>query len=159
MEEAWDVCGVVLEVGVHLHDVVGIVVEKDEFDKKGVRIVLNFGHTAGHAIEAASRFSRQYTHGEAVAIGMLVACDLAERTGHLKDKALPERLEKTLVKFNLPVFYRGLSLESLLSAIGYDKKSEGGTNRFVLPVSLGKTTVVRDIPGSIVTEALLKRKG
>ncbi len=135
------------------------VVRKDEFDKKDVRIILNFGHTAGHAIEAASRFSRQYTHGEAVAIGMLVACRLSQRLGILKDPALPGRLEKTLIKFNLPLFYKGLSLDTILKAIGYDKKREGGVNRFILPVGLGKVTVVKDIPPSLIIEALEARKG
>lgn len=134
------------------------VVEKDELDKKGVRIILNFGHTAGHAIEAASKYSRAYTHGEAVGIGMLVACDISAKLGVLRDAGLTERLEKTLVKFRLPLFYRGLPIDALLKAIGYDKKSEGGKNRFVLPVSLGKTAVVGDVPASVIAEALERRK-
>ncbi|HTL69824.1 MAG TPA: 3-dehydroquinate synthase [Candidatus Eisenbacteria bacterium] len=135
------------------------VVEKDELDKKDVRIVLNFGHTAGHAIEAASRFSRQYTHGEAVAIGMLVACDLAAALGVLKDRGLTGRLEKTLIKFKLPLYYKGMTLDALWKAIGYDKKAEAGMNRFILPVSLGKVVVVNDVPAGAITEALQKRKG
>ncbi len=135
------------------------VVEKDEFDKKGLRIVLNFGHTAGHAIEAASRFSRQYTHGEAVSIGMLVACDISKLMGVLRETSLIERLEKTLVKFDLPLFYKGLTIESILKAVGYDKKFEAGVNRFVLPVAIGKTAVVKNIPVSVIAEALQKRKG
>lgn len=135
------------------------VVEKDELDKRDVRIVLNFGHTIGHAIEAASRFSRAYTHGEAVAVGMLCACDIGDRLGVLKDASLTERLEKTLIKFNLPLFYKGLSRDALLKAVGYDKKSESGTNRFVLPVSLGRTKVVRDVPVETIVAALEKRKG
>ncbi len=134
------------------------IVEKDEWDKKGVRMILNFGHTAGHAIEAASKFSRQYTHGEAVAIGMLVACDIAEKLGVLKERSLTERLEKTLMKFELPLFYRGLGIDMLLKAISYDKKSDGGSNRFVLPVASGKTSLVRDVPLSVITESLEKRK-
>ena len=135
------------------------IVEKDEWDKKGLRMVLNFGHTAGHAIEAASKFSRQYTHGEAVAIGMLVACDIAEKLGVLKERALTGRLEKTLMKFELPLFYRGLGIDTLLKAIGYDKKSDKGLNRFVLPVSFGKTALVRDVPLSAITDSLERRKG
>ncbi len=134
------------------------IVSRDEWDKKGVRIILNFGHTAGHAIEAAAGFSGRYTHGEAVSVGMLVACDISCSLGVLKDRALPERLEKTLLKFNLPVFYRGLSLEPIVKAIGYDKKSERGSNRFVLPVSLGKMAIVRDVPLAVITEALKKRQ-
>ncbi len=135
------------------------VVERDEFDRQGIRMALNFGHTAGHAIEAASGFTGRYTHGEAVAIGMLVACDIAERLGVLKDRTLTGRLERTLIKFNLPMFYRGLPLETILKAVGYDKKAEAGVNRFVLPVRIGKVRIVGNVPSEILTAALQKRKG
>ncbi len=135
------------------------IVSNDEWDKKGLRMILNFGHTAGHAIETVSGFTRQMTHGEAVGIGMLVACEIAERLGILKDRRLTERLEKTLIKFELPLYYRGLNLESLLKAMGYDKKSEGGKNRFVLPMGLGRVTIVTDVPNSAIAESLQKRKG
>lgn len=134
------------------------VVSQDELDKKDIRIVLNFGHTAGHAIEAASSFSQAYTHGEAVAIGMLVACDISKKLGVLKDAELPTRLEGLLVKYGLPVFYKALSMDSILEAMGHDKKALKGKNRFVLPVAFGKTQVVRDIPVPVITEALLNRK-
>jgi 3-dehydroquinate synthase len=135
------------------------VVENDEWDKKGIRIVLNYGHTAGHAIEAASRFTRQYTHGEAVAVGMLIAAHIAELVGVLKDKTLIVRLEKTLVKFELPIFYKGVPTDAILKAIGYDKKAEAGMNRLVLPVAMGKVTVVKNIPTAALIKCLEKRKG
>ena len=134
-------------------------VERDEFDKKGHRIILNFGHTVGHAIEAASRYSRQYTHGEGVAIGMLVACDIAEKLGILNQAELRTRLEKILVKFELPLFHKGVATNHILKAIGYDKKREGGSNRFVLPLGFGKMRVVKDVPIPIIVEAIEKRKG
>lgn len=134
------------------------IVAADEMDKKNVRIVLNFGHTAGHAIETASSYSRAYTHGEAVAIGMLVACDIAASLGVLKERGLPSKLEKLLMRFELPLFTRGLTVDAVLRAMGYDKKTEAGKNRFVLPVSIGKTAVVRDVPTAAIREALEKRK-
>ncbi len=134
------------------------LVEKDEFDKKGLRMILNFGHTGGHALEAAANFSTAYTHGEAVGIGMLIACDIAKQLNVLRDQTLPEAIESLLIKFNLPTFYKGLALESILKAMGYDKKAEGGVNRFILPVSLGRTTITRDIPQEVIREALLRRK-
>ena len=85
------------------------VVGADEFDRSGVRILLNFGHTAGHAIEAASSYSGHYTHGEAVAVGMLIACDISEKMGVCKDRELAARLEKILIKFGLPTYTKGLS--------------------------------------------------
>lgn len=135
------------------------VVSKDELDKKTIRMVLNFGHTTGHAIEAASRFTRQYTHGEAIAIGMLVACDIAGMLGILKNRGLTGRLEKALLKFQLPVYYKGLTVEAILKPMGYDKKSEPGTNRFVLPVDFGKTVIVQDVPQTAIIQALQKRRG
>lgn len=134
------------------------VVSLDEYDKKNIRIVLNFGHTVGHALEAASAFSSRYTHGEAVSIGMLVACDIARSLRVLKAPLLPERLEALLIKFGLPVFYKNIATKSILSALGYDKKAENGANRFILPVRAGKTTLYRGVPSAVINEALLKRK-
>ncbi len=134
------------------------VVAKDELDRRDIRIVLNFGHTAGHGIEAASQYSKAYTHGEAVAIGMLVACEIAVNMGVLKDRGLTRRLEQLLLKFGLPLYFRGLTVETVMNAMGYDKKSSGGKIRFVLPTALGKTAVVRDVPTAAIREALEKRK-
>ncbi len=135
------------------------IVSQDEMDKKDIRIVLNFGHTAGHAIEAAAGYSGRYTHGEAVGIGMLVACDIAKELKILKDSTLIERIEKTLLKFNLPLYTKALSIDAILKAMGYDKKTELGVNRFVLPVSLGRTVVMKNIPAALISGCLLKRKG
>ncbi len=135
------------------------IVSIDEFDKTGVRIVLNFGHTVGHALEAVSQYSRAYTHGEAVGIGMLAACDIAKELGVLQDAKLAERLESTLIKFRLPVYTKSVSAEAVLKAVGYDKKSLQKKNRFVLPVKLGKTAIVADVPGALIASALEKRKG
>jgi 3-dehydroquinate synthase len=134
------------------------VVASDEFDKTGQRIILNFGHTAGHAIEAASGYSAHYTHGEAVAVGMLIACDISEKMKVLKDRELCARLEKALIKFTLPVYTKAISVDAILKAIGYDKKSLNQANRFVLPVQLGRVTVVNSIPNSVIVEALEKRR-
>lgn len=134
------------------------IVEKDEFDKKDVRMILNFGHTIGHAIEAASKFSRHMTHGEAVSIGMLVASDISESLGVLKDRSLTARIEKILMKFELPVFFKGLPMESLMKAIGYDKKTQSGINRFLLPRTIGNIAIVKDVPPAVIEEALKKRK-
>jgi 3-dehydroquinate synthase len=136
----------------------GRLVEKDELDKKGLRMALNFGHTVGHALEAASGFSKQLTHGEAVGIGMLAACDIAAGLGVLEDETLSGRLEKLLLKFNLPVVYRGIPKEQVLKALGYDKKAENGVNRFVLPRHLGKVMIVPNVPQGAIVEALERRK-
>ncbi len=134
------------------------IVARDELDRTGLRMLLNFGHTAGHAIEAASGFTGHYTHGEAVALGMLIACDISEKMGILKDRQLSARLENVLIKFGLPIYAKAIGVEAVLKAMGYDKKSINQTNRFVLPVQLSKVAVVSDIPNSVLVEALEKRK-
>ncbi len=134
------------------------IITKDEKDTRGIRMILNFGHTGGHAIEAACGYSRQYTHGEGVALGMLLACEIAKKTQVLKDPGLFERLEKTILKYELPLFYKGLATGAVLKAMGYDKKAIAGSNRFVLPAALGKMTIVRDIPQALIEECLALRK-
>jgi 3-dehydroquinate synthase len=93
-----------------------------------------------------------------VAIGMLIACDIAQSLGILQERGLTEKLEKTLIKFNLPVYYRALSEDLILRAMGYDKKSENRKNRWVLPLRTGKITVETDVPALVILDALRKRK-
>jgi 3-dehydroquinate synthase len=134
------------------------IVREDEREKLGNRTLLNFGHTFAHAIEAASGYrSQRITHGEAVAIGMLVACETAEILG-LAKKDAGERLEALLKKFGLPnKLPRWLKLDKILQAYRYDKKFIGGKNRLVLPLALGHAAVCRDIPEEVLRKALIKR--
>lgn len=135
------------------------IVSKDEFDKLDLRILLNFGHTAGHAIEAASHFSSRYSHGQAVSIGMLIACEIAENLGVLKSQHLKQRIEAILLRYHLPIFYQRLEERAILHAIGYDKKrTRQFKNRFVLPVSEGKTRLIPDVPEAVILSALKKRR-
>jgi len=130
------------------------IVEKDEFDTKGIRAVLNYGHTIGHAIEATAGYSRAYTHGEAIAIGMVVANEIAVRLGCLKQtEAL--RIKRLIEAAGLPTRMRpGLSLDRLLESHLRDKKFKGAVNRFILPTSIGSARVVENIPGSLIREAV-----
>ncbi len=77
------------------------VVEKDERDVLGIRAHLNFGHTIGHALETATEY-KVYTHGEAISVGMLCACEIAERLGKL-DSSVTQRLETLLSKPDCPL--------------------------------------------------------
>jgi len=115
------------------------VVEMDERDA-GPRAILNFGHTVGHAIEAASGYGR-YFHGEAVALGMLFAAELSVRLG-LCDRALRERLALLLRRFGLPGRL-DIRIEDLEQSMGYDKKIKDGMNYFVLTKDIGSVTVTR----------------
>ena len=113
------------------------VVSKDEREETGLRAVLNFGHTVGHAIEAVSGYGGAFRHGEAVAAGMVAESRLAERLGWIGPD-VTDRLVALLGRFGLPVDAPGLDLDSLFQAMGRDKKNTGGRIRFVLPRSIGR---------------------
>lgn len=129
------------------------IVASDEFDKKDKRIVLNYGHTVGHAIESAAGYSRRYNHGEAVAIGMVCAARIASSMGLLKETER-FRIEYLIKKCGLPVRISGLRISRIYRSLLHDKKSKGGKNRFVLPVGIGKVRVVRDVPRHLIISSI-----
>ncbi len=131
------------------------IVSRDEFEKKGLRTVLNFGHTLGHAIEAASGF-KGYNHGEAVGLGMLCACGISRALGLLKESDLA-RAESLIAKAGLPTRIRGLKPAAIIAAHYHDKKFTGSRNRFVLIRGIGKVTVKENIPLGVIREALKRR--
>jgi 3-dehydroquinate synthase len=115
------------------------VVAADEREG-GLRAILNLGHTFAHAMETAMDY-RDLLHGEAVAIGMLMAADLSRRIGDL-DASVPERLRNLLVRAKLPVQAPpGLSSEVLRDLMAVDKKSRGGRLRLVLLGAVGSAVV------------------
>lgn len=129
------------------------VVEADERESGGRRI-LNFGHTAGHALEAVTRY-RRYRHGEAVAYGMLVAATLGVMRG-----ALAERDQRALADLvaslgPLPQI-ADVSVAQILEAMRHDKKVVAGRLHFVLPTSIGSTAIVDDVDEAEMTEALVR---
>lgn len=129
------------------------VVSADEREA-GPRRVLNFGHTAGHAIEAVTAF-RRFRHGEAVAWGMLVAAHVATGRGLLREE---DRLALRGLIMQLgplpPV--ADLSVPDLLESIRHDKKVSDGRLHFVLPTAIGATTIVDDVSTRELTAALKK---
>jgi 3-dehydroquinate synthase len=131
------------------------VVEKDEFDRKGLRVILNFGHTIGHALEAAGGYSGNLKHGEAVAIGMAAACDIAFWLGLLDARDL-RRIRNLIWSCGLPVRAGRLQLKKVYGAHLHDKKFSGARNRFVLPRRIGKASTVEGIPDFMITAALQK---
>jgi 3-dehydroquinate synthetase len=131
----------------------GEIVSADEFETGDERILLNYGHTIGHAIEAVSGYGT-FLHGEAVAIGMMAAARIAERLGMI-DNALVERQRRVLSSYDLPTTASGLNVDDLIEATKSDKKSRGGTIRWVLLEGPGKATTRRDVPDDIVREAVL----
>ncbi|PIP19829.1 MAG: 3-dehydroquinate synthase [Candidatus Omnitrophica bacterium CG08_land_8_20_14_0_20_41_16] len=137
------------------------IVSLDEREEKGLRTALNFGHTIGHAIEAASGFNK-YNHGEAVALGMLVASEISVKLNLIQDSLL-KRIESLIGNAGLPVRilerprkYR-IFVEGILSKYYQDKKFIGSKNRFVLLSGLGRTKIVKAIPLRIIRWAIEKR--
>jgi 3-dehydroquinate synthase len=127
------------------------IVSRDEYDLRGLRAILNYGHTIGHAIESVSGF--QVGHGEAVAIGMLAAARISRQMGILGRRELG-RLESLLEKVGLPTRIPDLEVESLVSAMQHDKKVSGGKVRFVLPRELGRVFITDDVDLSLVRQVL-----
>lgn len=128
------------------------VVEKDEREA-GLRSILNFGHTLGHALEALMDY-KKYKHGEAVAIGMVGASRIAQRMGMLKEEAV-DRIERLIGKAGLPRQIEvKLTVEAIIQALSLDKKVRQEKVRFVLPERIGKVVVRSDIPDDIVRDVI-----
>ncbi len=133
------------------------VVEFDERETKGYRTILNFGHTVGHALETAGKYSG-LSHGEAVSIGMCAAADIAGELGLFGEKD-SRRLETLLKALKLPVKAPKTSLKAVLEAFGHDKKFIHGQVRMVLPSRIGHVIVTEDIPKKLIETAIKKRIG
>ncbi|MGD2064611.1 MAG: 3-dehydroquinate synthase, partial [Nitrospirota bacterium] len=125
------------------------VVAQDEREG-GLRAILNFGHTFGHAVEALSGYGT-VLHGEAVAIGMVAAARLAERLT-LCPAGLAERLRALLDRAGLPTDYPRLPKSDFLATIGHDKKAVEGMPRYVLPREMGRVEVRADVDEAVVLE-------
>ncbi|HEY1766452.1 MAG TPA: 3-dehydroquinate synthase [Terracidiphilus sp.] len=118
------------------------VVNKDERES-GLRMILNFGHTVGHALEAVTRY-KAMLHGEAVAWGMVAALALGRQRGTLTAGQL-DRLEGLIYRYGpLPALTR-LNARKIVAATSGDKKNVGGVRRFVLPHGIGEAGVVEDV--------------
>jgi 3-dehydroquinate synthase len=128
------------------------IVEADETEISGQRAILNFGHTVGHALEAATRLHK-LSHGEAVAIGMTTAARISEQLGMLKPGNIP-RIERLLVKFGLPTYCQKVSPDDLITAIRFDKKTTLGETGWVLLRGIGQGIVNQPVAEDIVKSGL-----
>ena len=117
------------------------VVNKDERET-GLRMILNLGHTVGHALEQATQY-KTLLHGEAVGWGMVAALYLARQRGTISTRQF-ERLE-SLIHLYGPLPALKLRSARVLAATGGDKKNVGGVRRFVLPLGIGDAGVVEDV--------------
>ena len=126
------------------------VVARDERES-GLRAILNFGHTFGHAIEAGLGYG-EWLHGEAVGCGMAMAADLSSRLG-LIEPAYVARLERLIDRAGLPLVAPALPVERYLELMRVDKKAEGGELRFVVIEAPGRAAL-RTAPEALVREVI-----
>ncbi len=133
------------------------VVVEDEFDTTGCRALLNYGHTFGHALETLGGYST-YLHGEAVAIGMGMAADLALLLEDTADRReVRDRQDALLAALGLPLQARGLDAAAVQQAMQSDKKFVGGRSRVILPERLGEVRQFADVPAEAVRRAIAGR--
>jgi 3-dehydroquinate synthase len=128
------------------------VVSKDE-KESGIRAILNYGHTIGHAIESLTGY-RLVNHGEAVAIGMIAAGQIAVNLG-MWQQAETERQNAIIQKAGLPTqLPSGVDIEAIIAALQLDKKVQAGKVRFVLPTQIGAVTVTDQVPADTIRQVL-----
>jgi 3-dehydroquinate synthase len=129
------------------------LVARDPFERRGVRVLLNLGHTVGHALEAATGYDGRILHGEAVAVGIVAAARVAEGRGLLREGGAGD-VADALAALGLPTSLpRGVSARAVLERTALDKKRRGAALRMVLPRSAGRA-VVREVPREELAEAL-----
>jgi 3-dehydroquinate synthase len=133
------------------------IVEADEHETKGLREKLNLGHTIGHALESETNYKR-YSHGEAIAIGMLSACLIGEKLGVTK-REITKKVSTTLEQagFKLKIEPER-NIETIISLLMHDKKSVGGEARFVLPEKIGSVSSGHKVGTDIIREVLLEQR-
>ncbi|MBW4634488.1 MAG: 3-dehydroquinate synthase [Iphinoe sp. HA4291-MV1] len=128
------------------------VVGKDE-KEAGLRAILNYGHTIGHAVESLTGY-RVVNHGEAVAIGMVAAGQIAVKLG-MWQKEEAERQDALIQKAGLPTkLPDGVDIEAIIEALQVDKKVQAGKVRFVLPTQIGVVTVTDQVPSDTIRQVL-----
>jgi 3-dehydroquinate synthase len=130
------------------------VVVADERELTGQRAILNYGHTFGHALEQLTGYAR-YTHGEAIAIGMGMAVDLARRLADSPALAdLQRRQDALLAALGLPLRAAGLAPAAIQQAMRQDKKYQQGRNRLILPDRIGLVRLVKDTDEALIRAAI-----
>lgn len=127
------------------------IVQQDEREL-GLRALLNFGHTFGHAIESALGYG-VWLHGEAVAAGMVIAADLSHELGYLPESEVG-RVRSLLQRAGLPTAASGIDPERMQSLMSVDKKAKEGRVRFVLLDRLGAAALRTDVPPVAISRAL-----
>jgi 3-dehydroquinate synthase len=129
------------------------VISKDP-KEKGLRKILNFGHTLGHAIESLMTYQKQkpITHGHAVALGMILAGFISKKIQNLEFIDVIE-IKKQLLSIFEKIIFSDNDISKIIELLKYDKKNTNGEIRFVLLEKIGKATFDQTVPNSIIQEA------
>ena len=129
----------------------GGLVSVDERDNKGIRAILNYGHTTGHALEVLSE--HELRHGEAVALGMIVASRISNSLGLIPIRDIG-RQRKLLEALGLRLTPPKLGSTEIVEIMHRDKKAVGESIRFILPTGIGSTPVLRPVSETLITQSL-----
>jgi len=129
------------------------VVQQDVRETTGLRAILNYGHTIGHAVESVTGYTR-FSHGEAISIGMIAAARIAGIMG-LVSEDVEERQERLLTSAGLPTRLEGIERGHIIEATLLDKKTVGGRARFVIPLAIGRVVVKDNVRVEVVEQALI----
>ncbi len=127
------------------------VVAQDE-KEHGIRAALNYGHTFGHVIENETKYKR-FLHGEAVAIGMVMANETSVKMG-LMTQEEADRVKSLLLKYNLPISYNINNTTDFYETFYLDKKSSDTKITFILPVGLGGVKITDECEQSLIINVL-----
>ena len=128
------------------------IVSQDERETLGLRVLLNYGHTIGHGIEAATGYG-SYLHGEAVSIGMMGSAYIGEALGMMSSEEVA-RQRAILKTYGLPLCAAGMDVEAVRNAMMSDKKVASGSIRWVLLDGIGNAVTRNDVPQELVQETL-----
>ena len=127
------------------------IISGDEFEE-GNRILLNYGHTIGHALEKITDY-KKFLHGEAVSVGMMVAAKISKKIGLINSETV-KRQQDILKKFNLPVTLNFDKTEMIIQTTRIDKKSTDGNIKWVLLNGIGNATVKNKIHENMVISCI-----
>jgi len=130
------------------------VVAADEKETKGIRAILNYGHTIGHAIEAEGQY-RLYRHGEAISLGMAAAARIAYKMGLCRENTVKAQIQ-ILNAFNLIKPLKNLKTDNIIKRMYSDKKAKDGKIRFILTTKIGHVKLIESVPITIIRAELKK---
>ena len=152
IKDVYSLGGIIVDLVRRSCEIKAGIVSKDE-KEAGLRAILNFGHTVGHAVETVTDYKR-FLHGEAIAIGMCAASALAIRLGIFKKEEF-ERVKRLLELYKLPVkIPEDISVSNIFDAMEVDKKVRAGRMRFILPEEMGKVRIEGDVNKGLIMEVL-----